>query len=1199
MTVVEARARLGDFNHEAEVAAHILVRQGSEHLLAEAEFERPLEEYELHKPLAELCRTLGPGAADELWDRYAAACAFYMVDAGRRMYDSGRLYPEIENELGLSVGAGSRWAHRFIDFLDRFGFARFLPSGQEGGTTRYLIESILLHGGMPDDAWDQLWVELILPEVARGRTARDAERVVDLALSAGANVLHLRKTTEDILRNGGDTVLRLVANALRVARLVQQTSVVDMSEDYGLPPAAIARLEKVLEAARVQWPELIFDAHGSYEVFLRCPEQSIPYKLHRQNLEFTYRLHSASDSGEQIAFDEVPAVKHGGRLRVDEIAFRPVPTSAYVMTVEITDLEAAGVVREKRLQWRADATSRMWCFPRDRKGRYVCPPVGTRPRSFNRAIYLVPRGFRLATDDGQVCATTPLSPPWGGWTAMEVEAPRGAALRVVNDIDEVVAEHSIGQSCELTLVDEDECAIGTQVGQGRMPPKVYGKRLPTASVLSLDPLKDLDPDEWACTLEWGPRGSRITLPVPLRLSKNGAELTADPNECLEHFPAFIADGVYRVSGPAGAGQLCRSFSRIPMSRCLPVDLKGSSIVTGLRACYRVHSDIEIPRQQWYSTDGVTVESVGDGSYLVHAPLHESQLTTTVKHDGDAVCVNLSLLGVTFECEGIKDEFLRATLPMAMLSSMAAGYVRMHVPTVARSEMRLVARSEDQEDVVLRCVGTAGRYTEALGMGEFASTIGERAGTLSLELYCGNIVHTETLLTVVPGLGLGAITLDGTSRLVVHSEHTAMLPVSVTLKDMTRPWRDVACGEMMPGENQAEVSPEMSVGIGKYGLWARVCDAWAGPSTGDVSGPPLVVREVRPENEHQDLEASAGPYVRALTTLLLSAQDLVPASRPTPYRQPSLPMLEDDALKTVPAAMSVLHEGSERAAFFGTQLMRLREYRYALAPTVLRMLGQNNPANCSEHVLAAAITLRLPLLAANPMIYAPFEAEEIDGAWNASPVIGILSERMHALSGVTPQPSAAADQWLATRRVSRGNRRSLVHALEVCRGTVISNADRADIRQMTNHANTPTSQAYVAWLRGRTSKQNTETAQWVRDFPARAQQALGALRESYVDVYQAIRNREISDPTKTIAQVPFVSGAIALTAAALAHGVPHASDAAMHLAGTSGTDPTHSRFTQVFLEANQHFHELLSQDLALCHLALEAAGPQTREQTSEL
>ena len=341
--------RLIAFEGEAYLAARSLAAQSTQHLLAEADIESEFGGAELRGLLSSVIADEGESlGTSTLWNRFPAACSFYLIDAGRREYDHGALYPAIQAEIGLSHQKVMQWGDHFLGFLDGLGLWRFWP----GDVTKYRLESILLHCGLPDDAWDQMWRSWLLPYLDVKNTWDDIDDLIELALSDSHAAPTLRTTTKHILINRGEMIVRLITNAVNAGRDVRATGFVDAAKDYGLPPAALTSLEKVLDAPRLKWPELIFDPDRQAVVCLECPEQRIPATSFRHHVDAVYDVYPSTEEGLRPVHDEAPATQRGALLVVESSRMALPPTSGYEAVVKFTGLGRLGEAQERRIRWR-------------------------------------------------------------------------------------------------------------------------------------------------------------------------------------------------------------------------------------------------------------------------------------------------------------------------------------------------------------------------------------------------------------------------------------------------------------------------------------------------------------------------------------------------------------------------------------------------------------------------------------------------------------------------------------------------------------------------------------------------------------------------------------------------------------------------------------------------------------------------------
>lgn len=1191
----ESQRLLKEFEAEAFAAARSLAALGSERLLAEAELPFSLGDYGLGPKLASVIGTMGEAEGTRsLWCWYPAACAFYLIDAGRRCYDHGSLYPQIGEELGLQYRYVNDWAHRLHEFLNRVGLWHF----RHGDVSKLYLETILLHGGMPDDAWRQLWQNLVLPHVEGGAGATDAEGLVAFALTNAWTAPQLRITTQHILGRGGEMVLRLIGNALNASRLVLRTGFVDTSVDYGLPPAALAALEEVLHAPRLRWPDVVFDDSRPDPVRMLLPEQRIPYMAHRQRLEVSCDVYASVDGGELMARDDVPAVRRGGDLVLTGSPLPLKPALGYDAVIRFSGIDMSGEPREKRIQWRTAPAAGVWVFAKDRTGRWLCSSTGAHQRAYREATYLVPAGFKLAcSEKARLASVIPMGGDWGGWSANTVEAPEGGTIWLKNPDNVVIAEWTLGQTCSIGLENENELAVGALIDE-QMPPRVYGQRLPRVVVVPVDPTAPLDPGAWSCRIEWDRKRSSgpQSVDIPLELANRGFALVGDPNKVADQLAEIMADGLYCVDGPRRAGSVRRPFARVPVARPEPIDVKGDDVISGLRATYVVRSLVELAKGCWFLPEKkVTVTRRARGEYLVEAPLSLDRVTVKVGEGAAGVPLNLYLLGVVVQTQDVPRELMRVDcVPMAVVQRNAAGFLRIHASPQSGAKVRLVANLSGGSQSILRCVGAAGRYTETLSLQEFAAAVGDaQAGTLELTIGVGDIEFKQELIAVVPGLGLGRIDLRRErDRLVVRAEHPALMPVSLAARDLTRRWRASLHGEILPGKSNAVLEPpHFSMCVGQYGLWGSVRDEWSLDTDDGCSGEPIMIKTVTQADDH-DEPGPMGPFVQGLTNLLLHAQQLGPRPPMDKFKRiPALGMLDADAEATVWSSHSALRTGRAQAAVFGADIMRLRDYRYALCPPVLRALSSGAFSSCASpsEVLAVAAVLRLPMLPLRKNNSGQFEVGELEAAWRILPFVGLLTSQMHGQCGDPRYARELTLAWMESLSPDHDLGTDGLWQLRVCTGTLKNVAEESPQYPATQAHTTLTTRAFRNWFRRSTTKDRLDVSDWISRRLGGCRGSLDTLRTNARGLgrlAEVVAERDVGNHTKTVANLPFVTGALALAVVAAAYSEPASAEAARLIGTDSGLDPTTTGLVQSLLEANAHCHPLLSQDLTLFRMVAE-------------
>lgn len=1184
---------LASLEADAYRAARGLAAQSAERLLAEAEISSSMRDDVVAQRLAACVAEYGESAATALlWRDYPACCAFYVVDVGQREYDHGSLYPAIQGELGLSYSRVVEWGDRLMGFLDRVGLWRFWP----GEVHKYRLESILLHGGLPDDAWEQIWRNWILPGVDQGRTEDDVDELIELALSAGHAAPPLRKTTRDILNNRGDMVTRLIEHAVRTAREVVKTGFVDASAQYGLPLAAVQSLERVLDAPRLRWPELVLDVSQECPVCLEFPEQKIPATAFRDRVDATYDVYSASDQGSLIGHDEVPAVRRGRDLTMESSRIVLPPFDGYDALVCFQRLGRMGESQERRFRWRTAGGTAVWVFSRDRRGRYICQWTGGRTRPCVEASYLVPPSCHLRPSESiTVQEITPLTGAWGGWTAHQLAAPQGGSIAVLDAEMNPIAEWALGQTCAVSLVGEDELAIGTLVA-GVLSPRVYGTRFPIIAVTPIDAAESLHPSEWSCRMEWGGTNAPQRIEVPLAPGDRGFGLTGDLNAAAASLPGIVSDGVIVCTGPKRAGTLRRQFTRIPVAKPRPIRIGGQDVFEDLRVTYLIETDLKLPKDTWYGLgEDVTVQRDESGKgYLLTARLSRDKLTARI----GGIPLNLTLLGIEVEADNVGVDLLRARrVPAVVLSKHAGGFVRLHAHSGSGAEARLLLRQQADEDKVLCCVGKDGRFTETLGFGELGACVSpDHGGSLVAEIRTAGLCHDQVLLEVVPGVGVGnARIIDIGRGIAVETEHPALVAMRVAVKDMTAPWRGPAFGTLDPGTRTVNLEPtEFPLPVGRYGLWIVPSDEWEEDAAIDFYTDPLMVQNVTIDGSEDELPRM-GPYCRALTELLLHSVGLCekpPIRRST--TPPTLPMLPADAEATVSAVASVSRAGDAAATQFGAELMRLESYRYPVSPAVVEALvaAASGRAVTRWATLAEMAILRLPLLPAMKNTSAAIDPAVLSSAWHTEPLLGWLASSMHSWWGDPQVGALFAREWLLSVCGSSGLPGDLRRELRIRQDHIKDFAEHPDAAGGHSVGQTMTVSAFGRWIATTTTKERIATSAWLATLLPKMREGL----TQYIAeggpmkfVATEIASRDAGDNCRTICNLPFAVGYVSFGCLALSFGDPAAVHLASCVSDIGRNDPTHASMCQLLLELTRRCYSLVSQDIVLVRTAYQQSA----------
>lgn len=1181
----EALDVLSDYEVDAVFAARSVARRGSNSLLAEGETElkHPISDGRIIEAMRAVVASLGDvEATRRLWKRYPSTCAFYMIDAGRREYESGALYPRIADELGISVEQYiNKWADHFIGFLDSLQLQRF----DYDSAAKYKLESILLHGGLPDDAWRQVWENWILPGIRVGY--QEPGQLMQWALSTAHDAPHLRTTTRDILDKGGLVVERLVREAVRAAVESIKDGIVDESADYGLPAAALSSLEEVLNAPRLRWPELRFDLESASLVFLQVPDMNLGRDGGSNRTSVDYDVFAAGESVKLIRSDEAVATNVTGQWLIRSFKI-PLPASpGFEAIVRCRGIGRPDQQFQRRIRWKADGPQGVWTFMPDRRGGWICPPARSWRRPRNSVLYLVPPRMRLVCgvdDDAcRVVAETPLTDDWGGWTAFQVEGAVGGRVRLTSSDGTPLEEWSLGRKCEISLEHEDDLLVGRLILDRLCP--VFGMELPNVVVDALDPTLELQPEQWTCEVRWGAASEAVS--VPFGFDEQGYRLKAVPQAKIDDLPDVIDDGLIQVSGPEGCGVFKRRFARVPCSRPRLVEI-GVDDAGLLTARYEVESGFNL-------TSGLRNASVRvrreESKQVLTAPASLDSVAACFRDAGHTVSMNIALAGVSLEAEGIalSPSANPLVIPEAGLGHFAGAVLHIGASRGGGCTVTLELRSGDSETTELRVVGTGGSYSDALGFGELASLLPPSCdATLRLKVNGGGATFIRELIRIPRGLGLGNVRVDWSrkpARLVC--QRAAAVPMSVRVLDLTAPWRDGLAATLAAEKTDAELEPDrFAFCEGRYGVWIEVADEWS--SEVDLTVAPTLVFDVRPADRPDPLPPM-GPYHQQLAQLLRSRVGLADQPR---FRtgSGSLHMLEADAEATVATLLHCLHplgdgcvgllgEG-ESVAQVGRDIMRLEQYRNALSPATLRcLIGARSRGWTDLDALVVMTALRIPMSEVSPDVCALFEPSELQGAWELHPYVGLISSLIHSCAGEPDEAAECVDRWLR-ENVGSGS----VDWLGFLSPDTRALRGAVDGCSNSSSCFSPLERALAEWIRSSTQKQQVHAAQWVREHLDSVRGALRSFRAvagPLSPVVTAVLRRDCGEDVKTLSNLPLVSGALSLSA--LAQQVGHVQARALTRVLAGGDDPTHERLAEMIIQGLELCPDVLGLDLFLFRL----------------
>ena len=512
----EERAR-DTFDDLASRSENVMVYQAFE------EFSTDLDE--LSAAFEELIKRYPtkPRIVLMLIDKYLPnAFMVYVADKARRVFNDHNLWGNFFASLGiLDSNVQGLVKHIFIKHVEERGMPLY---GREEETNYYLYTA-LLHGGLSEDSWSNLW-EKLLPlarEVSRGGLGFGGEM-------DGLSVLRELKNPEsrytpekavlNILEKAPDsTIAPLFEASMCVAAQIVDSNRVKsrytMLSSFGLPEAAMQALRDNQERSassaagrktvastqerRSETHRLIYLPTASLQldlsegvVTMRWPRQQFP-------------LHFAGDKIDYYVDGELKASSEFdvsvGKCILNAVGFAIDPRARYDVELKLMHKdEHTGDYIELSSLSQTFSRNKPGCFEfiKDGKGSYRLRGKNERLTKKRRIAYIVKDGYKIVPGQGMKAVSEyETSGDWGDSQIFIYDVEPGSAGSVVNEL--TGEEVAVWQERYVAKIDKHRIIGETSGGvdlYGRIPNEVdTNDGLPSVSIEALDgadALKDLD-----------------------------------------------------------------------------------------------------------------------------------------------------------------------------------------------------------------------------------------------------------------------------------------------------------------------------------------------------------------------------------------------------------------------------------------------------------------------------------------------------------------------------------------------------------------------------------------------------------------------------------------------------------------------------------------------------------------------------------
>ena len=458
-----------------------------------------------------------------LIDKYLPnAFMVYVADKARRVFNDHNLWGNFFASLGIcDSNVQGLVKHVFIKHVEERG----MPLYGRDEEVNYYFYTALLHGGLSEESWSNLW-EKLLPlarEVSRGGLGFGGEmdgRSVLRELKNPESRYAPEKAVLNILEKAPDsTVAPLFEASMRVAAQIVGSNRVrsryTMLSSFGLPEAAMQALRDNQERAssstaggkaaastqgrRKDAHRLIYLPTASLQldlsegvVTMRWPRQQFP-------------LHFAGDKIDYYVDGELKASSEFdmsvGKCILNAVGFAIDPRARYDVELKLMhkDKHTGDYIELSSLS-QTFSRNKPGCFEfiKDGKGFYRLRGKNERLTKRRRIAYIVKDGYKIVPGQGMKAVSEyETSGDWGDNQIFIYDVEPGSAGSVVNELTN--EEVAVWQERYVAKIDKQRIIGETSDGvdlYGRIPNDLdTNDGLPSLSIEALDgadALKDLD-----------------------------------------------------------------------------------------------------------------------------------------------------------------------------------------------------------------------------------------------------------------------------------------------------------------------------------------------------------------------------------------------------------------------------------------------------------------------------------------------------------------------------------------------------------------------------------------------------------------------------------------------------------------------------------------------------------------------------------
>ena len=477
-----------------------------------------------------------PRSAVGLIDKYLRNIfVVYVADRARSVYSDGNLWGNFFEGLGVSDGGiQALFKQVFASQIERRG----MPLYARDEEANYYFYTALLHGGLSQDSWENLWDKSLLPlakEIAKGYYGFGGEmdgHAVLKELKNPESRFAPKKAVLNILEKAPDsTIAPLFEASLKVAAQIEDArkskTSYTMLSNYGLPEAAMqalranqeekaaistSRSSETRSSGKQSSSRLVYLPMASLQLDLSegavsmCwPRQQFPLHFAGSRIDYYVDGNLTLSGSFEISV---------GKCILEAVKISVKPQARYDVELKLMQRgEENGEFSEVSSLRQTFARSKPGCFEfvKDAKGVFRLRGRNERVSKRRRIAYIVKEGLLIEPGPGMEAVSEYETA--GGWDGTQIfvyDVEPGAAGSIVDSLtgDEVAVwqerytarvdkRRIIGETVDgLDLYGYAPSELGTNGG------------LPSVSIEALDGVSAIDDLDITCMCD----GTRIAMP---------------------------------------------------------------------------------------------------------------------------------------------------------------------------------------------------------------------------------------------------------------------------------------------------------------------------------------------------------------------------------------------------------------------------------------------------------------------------------------------------------------------------------------------------------------------------------------------------------------------------------------------------------------------------------------------------------------